>query len=145
MRRLFVFLFFVLTVIGLVFLKPYVLAITFPVPPTPPKAPERIIIKFRESASSFSRESLLKTHKISVKEKVRLPDTFVLSVPAEKKDDLIKIFSQNKLIDYIEQDFKAQKVEVINDPYYFNQWGLAKIQAASAFDVTHGSPDTKIA
>ena len=111
MRGLFVFLFFVLATIGLIFFKSYVLAITFPVRPTPPKAPERIIIKFGESTSSFSRENLLKTHKISIKEKIKLPNTFVLSVPAEKKGDLIKIFSQNKLIDYIEPDFIAQKVE----------------------------------
>ena len=142
MRRLSIFLFFVLAILGLIFFKSYVLAITFP---TPPKAPERIIIKFRESASSFSRESLLKTHKISIKEKIKLPNTFVFSVPAEKKDKLIKIFSQSKLIDYIEPDFKVQKVEIPNDPYYSNQWGLAKIQASLAFDVTHGSSTTKIA
>lgn len=46
---------------------------------------------------------------------------------------------------YAEPDYHAKLAELPDDPYFDEQWGLEKIQAEVAWDVTLGSPNIVIA
>ncbi len=48
-------------------------------------------------------------------------------------------------IAYVEQDALVKAMRVSKDPYFNQQWGLTKIQAPQAWNITHGSPTIKIA
>lgn len=49
-----------------------------------------------------------------------------------------QVFKENPYIKYADPNYIEKRYEIPNDPYYSQQWGLHKIQAAEAWDVTHG-------
>ena len=106
---------------------------------------DRIIVQFRTAATSQTQDAVISQFPVSKKENLRLKNTFVLHVPLGQASALIQKLSQNPNIQYAEQDFKAQALDVPNDPDYSLQWGLPKIFAPQAWDVTHGSANTLIA
>jgi len=105
----------------------------------------RAIIKFRPGTALNVQESSIKNIDVLRKDKLKLADTFVLTIPRSKTSDLINKFAKDKNIEYVEEDHVAKALEVPNDPYYPQQWGLDKIKASLAFDVTHGSAGVNIA
>jgi thermitase len=46
---------------------------------------------------------------------------------------------------YAEPDFIAEAVGIPDDPYFGYQWGLAKVEAPQAWEVTTGSSSINIA
>ncbi len=106
---------------------------------------DRIIIKFHSKTPSYVQEDSIKNLGITKKEKLKLSDTFSLTVPKGKARDFINKFSKNKNIEYAEEDHIAKAQEIPNDPYFPNQWGLSIIQAPSAWNITHGSSNVDIA
>lgn len=114
-------------------------------PPSFSPSSERVIIKFRSLVQERTQNAFLKSYHLLGKEQLRLPHTVVVHVPFGKAQSFISQFSASSLVEYAEQDFLAEKVEVPNDPYYSRQWGLEKIKAASAWNTTHGSASTTVA
>ncbi len=111
----------------------------------PSLATNRIIVKFRPKTPPDVQNNLIKSFGIYQKEKLRLTDTFVLPVPEGRVVEFINKFLKNKNIEYAEEDRIATILEVPNDPYYPQQWGLSKIQAASAWNITYGLSSVDIA
>lgn len=60
-------------------------------------------------------------------------------------EDVIHAYRQDPRVRYAEPDFVKRAVEIPNDQYYNSQWGLARVQAAVAWDVTRGSESLLIA
>jgi thermitase len=56
-----------------------------------------------------------------------------------------KAYSSNAKVAYAEPDFVAEALDSPNDSYFDLQWGLTKVEAAQAWDVTTGSPSINIA
>ena len=108
-------------------------------------APEEIIVQFRPLVPSAVIERIAQNSGARIKERLLLPRTFVLKVPAGQEENLATIFSQNLLVSYAELNYQAQALEVPNDPYFANQWGMAKVQGPEAWDISHGSASAKIA
>src|SRR5258708_5570429 len=106
---------------------------------------DRVIVKFHPSVANQTRDDVVKQLPVSKKENLRLKDTMVLHVPKGQAASLTKQLTQNPNVQYAEQDFVAKALDVPNDPYYSSQWGLQKIFAANAWNVTHGSANTLIA
>jgi thermitase len=50
-----------------------------------------------------------------------------------------------KAVLFAEPDFIAKAIGTPNDPSFGNQWGMTKIQAPQAWDITTGQPSIKIA
>ncbi len=105
---------------------------------------DRIIVKFR-SSSFKQKENLIKSFGLSKFENLKLKDTVLLQVPKKRSAEFISGFSKNSLVEYAEKDELAFALEVPNDIYYSNQWGLNKIQAPGGWDVSHGTASVKIA
>jgi thermitase len=106
---------------------------------------DRVIIKFHPTVPMNTRDAALQEIPVIKKEALRLKDTIVIHVPKGQADALAKKLAKNPNIQYAEQDAKAQAVDIPNDPDYSNQWGLQKILAPNAWNVTHGSASTLIA
>lgn len=145
MRILTLFLSIVLLILLSIVLISDSRAILLPTPPTPPRAPDRVIVKFKDSVNTEAQENLFKKLNVARKEKHRLKGTFVANIQKNKVNDYLKLFSQSSLIEYVEPDFIATKVETPNDSLFTSQWGLTKIQASNAWDVTHGVSSSYIA
>ena len=107
-------------------------------------ASDRIIVKFRPS-SFAQKQNLIKDLGLSRFENLRLKDVVVLQVPKNRALELVTSFSRSSLVEYAEKDELAFALEIPNDPFYANQWGLDRIQAPGGWDVSHGSATVKIA
>ncbi|TAK34319.1 MAG: hypothetical protein EPO21_10250 [Chloroflexota bacterium] len=74
------------------------------------------------------------------------PDAEVVNIGgASSLDDAIRVYQADPRVRYAEPDYVIRAAETPNDPDFSMQWGMAKIQAAAAWNVTHGSPSVKVA
>ncbi|MCL4418616.1 S8 family peptidase [Patescibacteria group bacterium] len=105
----------------------------------------RAIIKFRSGTPLSSQENIIKNIGVLRKDRLRADDTFALTISRGKTSDLISRAAKDKNIEYVEEDHVAKSLEVPNDPYFPNQWGLSVIKAPSAWNTTHGSGSVAIA
>jgi thermitase len=69
----------------------------------------------------------------------------VIAVPAGTVEARVAAYSRNPNVEYAEPNYIAYAIGTPNDPYFGNQWGMTKIQAPDAWDVTTGSSGVKIA
>jgi len=69
----------------------------------------------------------------------------VVIVPEGQVMAMGKAYSSNPRVVYAEPDFEVQALGSPDDPYFDRQWGLTKIGAPQAWDVTTGSPNIDIA
>jgi hypothetical protein len=69
----------------------------------------------------------------------------VLQVPEAEIDRVEQALSSSGLFTFVEKDFLAHTVATPNDPDLSSQWHLGKIQAASAWNISTGSPTVTIA
>jgi len=73
-------------------------------------------------------------------------DVDVVAVPQRKGQGKAGEYSGQPRVLFAEQDFQIQAVEDPNDSYFKDwQWGLKKVQAPAAWDVTQGDPSVLIA
>jgi thermitase len=108
-------------------------------------APEEIIVQFKPLVPSVVAERIARESGVRIKERLLLPRTFVLKVPAGQEENLARNLSRNLLVSYAELNYEVRALEVPNDLYFANQWGMAKVQATEAWNISHGSPSAKIA
>lgn len=83
-------------------------------------------------------------------EVVPMPDLtniYLLTLPPETDIPMaVADFAADPAVEYAEPDGMFHTTDLVpNDPYYVNQWGLTKIQAPGAWDVTTGTNDIVIA
>jgi len=69
----------------------------------------------------------------------------LVTVPRGQELAKAKAYSANARVAYAEPDFVAEALGNPDDPGFGTQWGLAKIQAPQAWDVTTGSPGITVA
>lgn len=66
-------------------------------------------------------------------------------VPKGQAKDKAKAYGLNAKVVYAEPDFVAQVVDSPDDPGFGNQWGMVKVEAAQAWEITTGSSNINIA
>ncbi|MDR0221786.1 MAG: S8 family serine peptidase, partial [Lachnospiraceae bacterium] len=59
-------------------------------------------------------------------------------------EEALELLNANPLVEYAEPDYYMQLYETPNDPDLGQQWALAKIRAAQAWDITTGSKDVVV-
>jgi len=79
------------------------------------------------------------------KETIAALGTQVVSVPAGTVGQSIRRYASHPWVDYAEPDYIAQVVAEPDDPHFDRQWGMHKVEAPAAWDVTTGSSDVIIA
>lgn len=108
-------------------------------------APEEIIVKFNMGVSISQIGKINEKFGVKIREKLNLPSTFVLKVPAGSEKSIAKLFASIPNVSFAEPNFEYNVLFVPNDPSFSQQWGLSKIQAPQAWDIATGNPLVKIA
>lgn len=107
--------------------------------------PENIIVKFKPQIDESTIEDLSQFLGVGLREKLLLPKTWTVKVPKGRTGEFAKLFSQSHLVEYAEPDYVAHALLVPNDPHFSKQWGMVKIQAPNAWDISSGSASVKVA
>jgi subtilisin family serine protease len=106
--------------------------------------PGQVVVRFRESAGPRSRREALSTESASTMNSLGLPGLQLVhvkgSVPAA-----IAALEADPAVAYAEPNWIYRAQATPNDPRYGQLWGLAKINAPGAWNITKGSPAVKVA
>jgi len=108
-------------------------------------APDRVLVKFKAGTDEAARHAIHSRHGGSVIGEIPQLGIQVVRIPAGKALEKATGYRGEKAIEFAEPDFVAEAIGVPNDPYLTNQWGVTKIQAPQAWDVTTGDESIKIA
>lgn len=107
--------------------------------------PERVVVRFRNALSDAAQDSILKSYSPLKKEKLRLQNTVVITVPNGQAIIIAERLAHDNRISYAEKDQVAFSSQIPDDQYFSSQWGLQTIKAPLAWDTTHGSSSALIA
>ena len=124
--------------------------IAFAAPPDNPTpvsdfSSQQILVKFKPGTSLPEVAEIHRQLGGQVKETIPGIGVQVVTVPKGQAMGKAKAYSSNARVAYAEPDFVAQAVGSPDDPYFGLQWGLTKVEAAQAWDVTNGSGSINIA
>jgi thermitase len=108
-------------------------------------ASENIIVRFKSNAMQADIEQIHQYHGGHIKKIIPELGVQVITVPAGQGKEKVKAYRADPKVAYAELDYTAQAVGSPNDPYLSQQWGLTKVKAAEAWDITTGNATIKIA
>ena len=114
-------------------------------PPQSGFSQEQILVKFQPNVNLPEAAEIHRQLGGQVKETVPGIGVQVVTVPKGQAKEKAKAYGLNAKVVYAEPDFVAQAVGSPDDSYFGLQWGLTKIGAAQAWEVTMGSPGINIA
>ncbi len=109
-------------------------------PPAGGFAAGRILVKFKPGVGGLSAQRALAAQSLSVADAVPSLDVLKVSVkPGQELAEIAALRNDPNVL-YAEPDYVALAQDTIpNDTYYGSQWGLPKISAPVAWDMTTGS------
>jgi thermitase len=106
---------------------------------------QQILVKFKPGTSLPEAAEIHRQLGGQVKETIPGIGVQVVTVPKGQAMAKAKAYSSNARVAYAEPDFVAEAVGSPDDPYFGLQWGLTKVEAAQAWELTTGSPNINIA
>jgi thermitase len=106
---------------------------------------DQILVKFQPDVGLPDAAQIHRQLGGQLKETIPGIGVQVVMVPKGQAKEKTKAYGLNAKVAYAEPDFVAQAVSNPDDAYFGLQWGLTKIEAPQAWDVTSGSPDINIA
>ena len=108
--------------------------------------PGQIVVKFKEGLGLAQVAQLHASQGATVVGEIPQIGVQTLSVPEGKVRDLIAAYKADPRVEYAEPNFIAEVAYEPNDPYYRYgyQWGLAKIKAPAAWEISLGNPSEVI-
>jgi thermitase len=113
--------------------------------PVPDPSSQQILVKFKPDVTLPEAAEIHRQLGGQVKETISGIGVQVVIVPKGQVMAKAKAYSSNARVAYAEPDFVAEAVGSPDDPYFDLQWGLTKIEAPQAWEVTTGSPSISIA
>ncbi|GAB4531927.1 MAG: hypothetical protein Kow0063_11870 [Anaerolineae bacterium] len=128
-----------------------------PPPPEPPQggdgtpppaayAPGEILVRFRPDVNQLNAQNLLAAQDLQILSSIRPIGVLKVAVQTGREMDAIATLRSNPNVLYAEPNYIAYALETTpNDPSYGLQWGLSKIKAPSAWDITTGTSEVIIA
>lgn len=106
---------------------------------------KQILVKFRSGTDEGSKEKVHGKHGGKVVATIPGIDVQVVEVEEGKSNEKQGKYKGEPEVAFAELDYIAYASVSPNDTYYSNQWGIPKIQAPQAWDLTTGSSAVKIA
>ena len=104
-----------------------------------------ILVKFSPSATLAEVAQIHRQYGGQVKETIPLIGVQVVTIPAGKAREKAQAYTANSKVLYAEPNYSAEAIGTPDDTYLGNQWGMEKVQAPLAWEVTKGSSSIKIA
>jgi len=108
-------------------------------------SPQQILVKFKPGTSLPEAAQIHRQLGGQAKETIVGIGVQVVAVPKGQVMAKAKAYSANARVAYAEPDFVAEAVGSPNDPGFGNQWGMVRIQAPEAWEVTTGSGSINVA
>jgi thermitase len=106
---------------------------------------QQILVKFKPDVTLPEAAQIHRQLGGQVRETIAGIGVQVVTVPKGQAMAKAKAYSANGRVAYAEPDFVAEALGSPDDPYLDLQWGLTKVKAAEAWDVTTGSHAINIA
>jgi thermitase len=107
--------------------------------------PGQVIVKFKTHRTPSEASALHKENGATVMSSNEELDYDVVKVEGKSVQEAIKEYESNPDVVYAEPNITFHTQAEPNDPSYSKQWGLKKVGAATAWDVTEGSSSVKVA
>jgi thermitase len=114
-------------------------------PPVSDFSSQQILVKFKPGTSLPEAAQIHRQLGGQVKETIAGIGVQVITVPKGQAMAKAKAYGLNARVAYAEPDFVAQAIGSPDDPYFGLQWGLTKVEAAQAWEMTNGSNSINIA
>lgn len=105
----------------------------------------QILVKFKPDVTLPEAAEIHRQLGGQAKEAIPGIGVQVVTVPKGQEKEKAKAYSANAKVAYAEPDYVAQALGTPDDPGFVNQWGMVRIQAPEAWDVTTGSNQVTIA
>jgi len=106
---------------------------------------QQILVKFRPDVTLPEVAEIHHQLGGQVKETIAGIGVQVVTVPKGQAKEKVNAYRANVKVAYAEPDFVVEVLGTPDDPGFVNQWGMVKIEAPQAWDVTTGSASINIA
>ena len=106
---------------------------------------ERILVKFEDGTDEESEREVSRRHGDSDEGEIRGTGVRVIRIPRGRLQEKLQAYSREKGVIFAEPDYIAHAYGTPDDTYFGNQWGMTRVQAPSAWDVTTGQTTVTIA
>jgi thermitase len=108
--------------------------------------PDELLVKFRPGTSTQARNIVHRALGVVVRDRVPALDVEVVGLPPGLTPArAAAAYARNVAVQYTERNTICVPTGVPSDPGFPQEWGLTKIQAPQAWDVTQGSAGVTIA
>jgi thermitase len=115
-------------------------------PPSGRFVPGEILVKFKPAVGQLGAQRALEARSLRVSGDIQSIGVLKVAVESGQELETIAALRQNPNVLYAEPNYIAYALDIIpNDPGYGSQWGLPKIKAPAAWDITTGGSDVIIA
>jgi thermitase len=108
-------------------------------------APDQILVKFQPGTLEKAKADVHQRRGGRVVDTIPGIDVQVVRIPENTVKEKVAAYRGEASVQFAEPDFIAEAIFTPNDPYLVKQWGMTKIQAPEAWDITQGSTEVKIA
>lgn len=108
-------------------------------------APDRILVQFRPGAGLPEVAQVHRQMNGRVKDSITGIGVQVVEVGRGQAVARARAYAAHPLVEYAEPDFVVEATGDPNDPWFANQWGMTRVQAPEAWDVTTGGSSIRIA
>lgn len=108
-------------------------------------APDRILVKFKPDIADDVKVEAHLRHEGRIIDVISEIDVHVIQIPENKVREKLRAYQREEMVEFAEPDYIAVAILTPNDPYFGKQWGMTKIDAPGAWDITQGSSDVRIA
>jgi thermitase len=108
-------------------------------------APGEILVKFKPNVLPGEMAQAHRQHEGQVKKTITAIGVQVVTIPRNQEIEKIRAYSKNPLVAYAEPNYLCQVVGRPDDNYFDKQWGMNKVEAPQAWDVTTGNREVNIA
>jgi thermitase len=105
----------------------------------------QILVRFEPGTTLPQTATIHRQAGGRVKDTIPAIGVQVVTLPARTAAARLRNYATHPLVRYVEPDYIAEVVGTPNDPGFGNQWGLHKVEAATAWDTTTGSAGVSIA
>ncbi len=104
-----------------------------------------LLVKFRENVDQAQEDQVNRSAGALKVERLYLGKTRRIRVPESEVANALKAYGENPLVEYAVPDVIMRAVAAPNDPRFGEQWGMSKINAPLAWDITASSAATRVA
>jgi subtilisin family serine protease len=111
----------------------------------PPFAPGEVIIRFRGDAQAQSVEALLSAFGANIRDSIPQLGVLRLSVPVGQEETIAGNLASQPEVLYAEPNYLAEAQFVPDDPLYYQQWNLPRVNADGAWDLWRDASGITIA